>query len=835
MKRSRRVISFVLGIVLLMTACFVSLGASGITGEGLRIYAVPATVKYRIDEEITSYYQDGVAHIQAAVNEYEAVQVIMQADTKVGYFDAFSSDLVSTANADSRITAENIEIFYEHYINVYKQTNSYFPIGYYPDAIIPIENVVQKGENKIEAGNNQALWYRVFIPEGTAAGIYKGQVTIVADGETYNVPVELEVYPVDITRVNHNKTSFNTWGVNGDYRETNANGHLYANTELYEKYYDMLKEYRIAASEIPTLDLLEPEIFAETLLEYAKDDMVSSYNIPSTTHYVVKNGKGYGVLNVEDMEETLKCILDVSIRENVDMLCKAFLYVPYLDEPQSDAFWAVIQSSEDFEALRVRLCEEYENTYAGTEQAEFVETLLESLMAVPNLITIIDVNKINALEGYVDAWCPIADNWQSSTGEIFLEKRIEQGDKMWWYTCNTPKYPYPSYHIDDNLIGSRLLSWMQMSKNVSGNLLWCTNLYGFSNWGETLPRDVWEDPIAWITAAGDGYLLYPGLKYGIDGPIASIRLESIRDGMEEYEYLYMLQQGLENVAEKYEITPDVNTYVSSIYDRLFANMMPIVDAFEILEAKSELAQLIEALQADGIHAVVNVDGVNATNSTATLSIIAEAGCTVKVNGNVLQKSSLSGEGERFTITLPLTNLQNIAKVEISKGDRTVTVERVIGSALSSAGGMNNKEEIDLVTGTEDIVISANSDLRYVSEGKGSMKCVINGKPQMGISYVPTLVFEKSGGFALNGYDNFAYFEADVYNATDDYVKFSLSTEKQVGIGTAFVEPHSWKRIKIYVNGAVTKETGRVFLETDNPTSETEPIVIYLDNVGFSFQ
>ena len=115
LKRSRRVISFVLGITLLMTACFVSLGASGVAGEGLRIYAVPATVKYRIDEEITSYYQDGVAHIQAAVNEYEAVQVIMQADSNVGYFDAFSSDLVSTANADSRITAENIEIFYEHY------------------------------------------------------------------------------------------------------------------------------------------------------------------------------------------------------------------------------------------------------------------------------------------------------------------------------------------------------------------------------------------------------------------------------------------------------------------------------------------------------------------------------------------------------------------------------------------------------------------------------------------------------------------------------------------------------------------------------------------------
>ena len=834
MSRVKRLIYVAMSVIFLLSVCMIALGAKSGETE-VEIYAAPATVKYRIDEEISSYYKDGVAHIQAAVNEYEAVQVIMKAGTRVRYFDAFSSDLVSRDNAEQKISADNIEIFYEHYINVYKQTNSYFPIGYYPDAIIPLENVVQKGENSIEAGNNQALWYRVFVPEGTPAGIYAGKVTLIIDGQKREVPVELEVYPVDITRVNHNKTSFNTWGVNGDYRETNANGHLYANTELYTKYYNMLKEYRIAASEIPTLDLLEPEIFAEELVQYAADPMVSSYNIPSTTHYVVKNGKGYGVLNTETMEETLRCILDVSIRENLDMLAKAFLYIPYLDEPQADAFWAVIQSSEDFEALRVRMCEEYRAEYAGTEKAAFVDTLLDSLMAVPNLITIVDVNKINALEGYVDAWCPIADNWQTASGEIFLEERIDQGDKMWWYTCNTPKYPYPSYHIDDNLLGSRLLSWMQMSKNVSGNLLWCTNLYGFSNWGETLPRDVWEDPIAWITAAGDGYLLYPGLKYGIDGPIASIRLESIRDGMEEYEYLYIIQQELASLAEKYDIALDVNSYVQTIYDRLFANMMPIVDAFEVLDAKRELAELIAALQAEDIHAVVSVDGVNASRSSATVSVVAEKGSTVKINGREIAAGGESGSGVRFSATLPLTDASNVATVEISNGGKTVVVHRGIGSAVSSVNSGNDAAAVGQIKTTDDIALSHNTDAAFVSEGTGSVRCVISGKPELGISYIPTLMFTSEEGFALGGYDNFAYFEADVYNDTDGYVKFSLSTETNVGIGTAFVPPKSWKRIKIYVNGTVTKDTKTIYLETDNTASSDEPIVLYIDNVGFSFQ
>jgi len=40
---------------------------------------------------------------------------------------------------------------------------------------------------------------------------------------------------------------------------------------------------------------------------------------------------------------------------------------------------------------------------------------------------------------------------------------------------------------------------------------------------------------------GDGSVLYPGSKVGIDGPVASIRLKLIREGLEDVEYLRMLE------------------------------------------------------------------------------------------------------------------------------------------------------------------------------------------------------------------------------------------------------------------------------------------------------
>lgn len=44
---------------------------------------------------------------------------------------------------------------------------------------------------------------------------------------------------------------------------------------------------------------------------------------------------------------------------------------------------------------------------------------------------------------------------------------------------------------------------------------------------------------------GDGYLAYPGQPIGHPGPISSVRMEQAREGMEDYEYLWLLQQRIE--------------------------------------------------------------------------------------------------------------------------------------------------------------------------------------------------------------------------------------------------------------------------------------------------
>ena len=44
---------------------------------------------------------------------------------------------------------------------------------------------------------------------------------------------------------------------------------------------------------------------------------------------------------------------------------------------------------------------------------------------------------------------------------------------------------------------------------------------------------------------GDGFLLYPGQPIGHAGPVSSIRLEQAREGVEDYEYFFLLKSRME--------------------------------------------------------------------------------------------------------------------------------------------------------------------------------------------------------------------------------------------------------------------------------------------------
>lgn len=88
-------------------------------------------------------------------------------------------------------------------------------------------------------------------------------------------------------------------------------------------------------------------------------------------------------------------------------------------------------------------------------------------------------------------------------------------------------------------LSRRLLGWLTYRYHSDGLLFWHVNL-----WPDRPPLNTddtfltaWEAENS-LRMPGDGQLLYPGA----DGPLPSIRLANVRDGIEDYEWLMLLAQ-----------------------------------------------------------------------------------------------------------------------------------------------------------------------------------------------------------------------------------------------------------------------------------------------------
>jgi hypothetical protein len=144
----------------------------------------------------------------------------------------------------------------------------------------------------------------------------------------------------------------------------------------------------------------------------------------------------------------------------------------------------------------------------------------------------------------VDWNCPVSSVYRFTDAE----RCRAAGLQVWSYICLGPRYPFANWLADDPLIEARLIWWQAFHQKLDGFLYWGLNIWDRHR--NDRPIDPSAGPLLewsittgasgteWERLHGDGELLYAGP----DGPIGSIRLANIRDGLEDYEYLWLLGQ-----------------------------------------------------------------------------------------------------------------------------------------------------------------------------------------------------------------------------------------------------------------------------------------------------
>lgn len=533
------------------------------------------------------YDRDSTLRFYAIKGETESLQLMITPKENVDSFDFIIEDIKSQSGAV--ISKKNFEIFVNWYVSVDRSYNSTALTGFYPDALVPLKSSKRARENFINARENQGIWVNVDIPKDAEAGVYTGTGTLKLDEDAYEIPISVTVYDAQMPEQVHSRTAFAVWY---DYISKGEGSY---STELADAYFWFLIDKRVMTTNVEPGKYSDYTAYMSFLVNHlASNPDVSAYNLP---YRVCQGADGHALLAEDSVLELLNMMVDknISLRENGDMetdlFKKAYYYLGNVcDEPHTP---------EAFE--RTRICDEIISRCKLTvaERLNDYPDLKESLLGIEHVVTTALLPELIGTDsvGGVQTWCPTFENFQSQEQrERYYERRYHSerimGEGIWWYGCIIPTAPYPTYHLDDSLVVPRVLSWMQFDYEIEGNLYWAVNYYDTC---ESTGRDVWESANSWPSIAGEGQLVYPGKKYGIMGPISTCRLESIREGNEDYEYFWMIDQMIQEYNLEMGTNLKTQELLRPILDGLYDGMIPERDPEAFHQHRMNLLSLLEQM------------------------------------------------------------------------------------------------------------------------------------------------------------------------------------------------------------------------------------------------
>ncbi len=716
--KKRKIIPALLAAVTLFTACEgvvpTENSVPAATIDEVEFWSAYSTEKV-LQDNVNIY--DGIKRkaalsVAAVRGEEEATQLIMTTgDKAVKAYDVNVSDF-SDGNGNT-FAKENVKVYHERYLSVTGPSEYYIEPGYYPDCLVPFEKVKEVGETGFSANSNQGLYVSFDIPETQAAGVYTGALEIIIGDGKKTVPITLKVVDATIGKETHTQSIFlNEWYF---YR-----GELDETEEMYDAYNKLLFDYRLGCNFVTLADM-DVEYYAEKVCEYAKIPECPAYNIP---HYL-KNMSGSGYyLNGRELTNTraydpdklqkyFRVIAYKGLEENVDPFKKAVIYG--YDEPELNIGFEAAQIAVKEWSYIVKQCKNIVIdeliSDCNIENQELLSQIVESLKNVPHVIT-----QCTYLDNGIDLE---TDDLVYTPEFQFLETeslrdmyRLSEDNQLWWYGCTAPEYPYPTYHIDDTLLSARLLSWMQADYDIQGNLYWGTNVYG-----ETVDNKLHipEDYYSFSAAArnpssyGEGFLLYPGAKYGVYGPLPSVRLEQIRDGLEEYEMIYELKKVYAEISQATSTSYNENAIMNYLYDNLYNGTKVSTTDANFQVQRELLLQMLALAQSD---ARVCVTDVTEGKGRYQFEIYAET-AELKQAGQVISEKTACGNGYLYTLDLELGDGKKL-DLSIETGGRSYAFEMDFGNSAIGYdaqyvydNGVIQKRQISVSTGEPVLATTVN--------------------------------------------------------------------------------------------------------------------------------
>lgn len=490
--------------------------------------------------------------VALAQNEREAIQLVVRPQNTLSELTLTATPLKTPEGAT--LDAGHIELLRVRYVDIKQQTDAWGAIAPWPDPLPPISAPLT-----LKAAENQPFWVRVHAPKGTRPGLYTGALRLQAQGYEAEVPLRVRVYAFELPDRMTCETAFgfsaeNIWryqGVRDPEQQRAVLDKYWASMAAhhitpYHPEYDAKPEVQwrtLGPDEGPAIPEADRRLLQQhpltPVIDWTRWD-AEIKRVFDTYHFQTFRlgipGMGGGDMQgfkegtrERDLAFANYChAVQEHLREQ-GLLDAAYVY--WTDEPTKDEYGHVMKwfnrLKEAAPDIRRML----------TEQVE------PELVGGPNL------------------WCPITTLYKH---DKTLERR-QAGDQFWWYVCTGPKQPLCGLFIDHPAVDLRTWLWQTWQHDITGVLIWQTNLWTTNCAYPDTPQNPYEDPMSWMTGYGtkpgqkrpwgngDGRFLYPPEAAAdanpqapvLDGPVDSIRFEMLRDGIEDYEYLAILKRLLD--------------------------------------------------------------------------------------------------------------------------------------------------------------------------------------------------------------------------------------------------------------------------------------------------
>lgn len=447
----------------------------------------------------------GTLQLSAAGNEYENAQlVIIPFEKDLKNVIVAAGDLVSEKGGVIPVT--NITLSRVGYVQLKKISIATAHRGWWPDPLM------DSGVFSVKKNQVQPIWVNVFVPAGTPKGKYTGWLKVKpANSHLSKIRFTVDVYGFDVPAKNHLTTSF--WTHSGYLRvfyKLKRGSQEAANA--YKRFCKFQLKYRLAMS--PTLwkdeFVHQSTQLVKNVLQLQDSVVIGTYR---ARNYKPEKRKKYVAGLMKHFEKQIKLL------ETVEGVSRDKMYILPHDELQPRFFEAC---SEINRAIKKK----------------YPEIRMPQTVWTGNPITHpkLDTKPLD--------WCLLTDWYDNNRKLIAAEKK--KGKVIWWYVTASPHRP--GTLIEQEALSPRILIW-QCWKNrriVSGLLYWGTIWWGDGpgrkRGGNSAVEPRWPKspwiPNVWASANGNGYLIYPGPGMT---PYSSIRLETFRDGMEDYEYFALLR------------------------------------------------------------------------------------------------------------------------------------------------------------------------------------------------------------------------------------------------------------------------------------------------------